>query len=243
MGRAHLLLAATCICTAGAVPADAQWVIGGYLGAARTISSALSVAQPTAGTDVTFASVDYDGESFTPPVYYGYRIGYFLPQVPWLGVEAEFIHLKAYARTDALTRASGRDRGMPVDRDVPIRDILESFSISHGLNFALVNVVARRPLGGRAGAAARVALLGRLGIGPTIPHAESQIGGISREGYEIGAPGLHLAGGVEVRMWRELAAMTEYKLTRTDQNVAIHEGQAHGRFTSHHGVFGLAWHF
>lgn len=239
---AHLFVA-VCLSAVGVAPAQADWVVGGYLGAGHTMSGGLSIAQPAADTNVTFASIDYHGESFTLPVYYGYRITYFLPRASSLGVELEFIHLKVYARTEGITRATGRSLGIPVDQDVPVRDILESFSISHGLNLALVNLVARHALTGRAGSEGRLAVVGRMGLGPTIPHAESRIGGVAREGYEIGALGLHLAGGLEARLARGLAAMAEYKLTHTDQSVAVSQGQAQGRFTSHHGIFGFGWHF
>jgi hypothetical protein len=230
---------ALCLC-AGPAKAEAEWVLGGYLGAAHTMTAPLSVAQPIADTSVTLASVEYDGGSFTPPLYYGYRVAYFLPDVSWLGFEAEVIHLKAYARTDVFSRATGRVMGVSFDRDVPVRVILESFSISHGLNLALFNVVVRRALSWQSDG--RVTLLARGGIGPTLPHAESRIGGVFTEGYEIGAPGVQVATGIEVRLARGLAAIAEYKLTTTNQSVSISEGEAHGRFTSHHGVFGLTWH-
>ena len=121
-------------------------------------------------------------------------------------------------------------------------DILESFSISHGLNFVLVNVVTRRALARHAAPDGRVVLVGRAGLGPTVPHAESQIDGAVQEGYELGALGLHVAAGVDVRLGRRLSAIAEYKLTHTDQSVAISRGRASGALTSHHAVFGLEWH-
>jgi hypothetical protein len=238
----RLALAAICLCTAGLAPAEAEWVFGGYLGAAHTMTGALAIEQPAADTNLTFASIDYEGQSFTSPLYYGGRVTYFASQPSWLGVEAEFIHLKVYARTNAVTRASGRFMGTPFDQDVPIRNILDSFSLSHGLNFALVNVVARRALRSSVGADRRVQFLGRVGLGLTIPHAESMIDGVFQEGYEAGALGLHVAGGIDVRLVRGLSAMAEYKLTSANQSVAISEGHAHGQFTSHHVVFGIGWH-
>jgi hypothetical protein len=34
----------------------------------------------------------------------------------------------------------------------------------------------------------------------------------------------------------------EYKATRTRQHVGVAGGNARGVFTSHHAIFGLAWH-
>ena len=235
----RIVAAVLCLCT-GPATAEAEWVLGGYLGAAHTMTAALSVTQPLADTNVTLTSVEYHGASFTPPIYYGYRVAYFLSDVSWLGFEAEVIHLKVYARTDGFSRASGRVMGLSIDGDVPVRVIVESFSISHGLNFAILNVVVRRALSGRSDGP--VTFLARGGIGPTVPHAESRIGGVFEEGHEIGAPGMQVATGIEVRHGRRLGVIAEYKLTTTNQTVSISEGEAHGRFTSHHGVFGLTWH-
>ena len=110
--------------------------------------------------------------------------------------------------------------------------------VGHGTGLGLSVVSGLAELHG-----GRLVLFGRAGLGPTIPHAESRIGSEVLEGYELGAVGLHLAGGLEIRLWRGMAAMAEYKLTHTNQTVSVVEGQARGLFTSHHGVFGLVWHF
>lgn len=217
-----------------------EWVLAAYLGTAHTMSAPLSLVQPAAGTEITLASVDYGGESFTPPFYYGYRLSYFPKPTSWVGVEAEFIHLKAYAETDGSTRATGMHRGTPVREQLPVREVVERFSISHGLNLVLVNGVVRRTL--RRDQQGEMQLTGRIGAGPTIPHAESAIDGVAYEGYEFGTIAAHAAIGMEIRIWRQLAALAEYKVTRTRQALAIDRGEARGLFASHHGVVGIAWH-
>lgn len=69
------------------------WVVSAYLGGARTGASALRISQPALGNDLTFERVRFRSRSFDPPLYYGLRGGYFPPRVPFLGFEAEFIHL------------------------------------------------------------------------------------------------------------------------------------------------------
>jgi hypothetical protein len=223
-------------------PVSAEMTVAGYLGAVRTMSAPLTIVQPASGTDVRLASVQYRGESFKPPLYYGARLTWFSRQTSWWGLEAEFIHLKAYARTEQRTTITGRYRDGPVAQPVILGTIVERFSISHGLNFVLVNGVVRQTFSphGRPG---RLTLLGRVGVGQTIPHAESTISGVSREGYAWGAVGLHGAASFEVRLEHGLAALAEYKFTRTRQAVAVDRGEARGVFASHHAVFGLAWHF
>jgi hypothetical protein len=217
-----------------------EWVLAAYLGTAHTMSAPLSLVQPAAGTEITLASVDYRGQSFTPPFYYGSRLSYFPKPSSWMGIEAEFIHLKAYAETDGTTLAAGTHRGTPVRDHLPIGAVVERLSISHGLNLILVNGVLRRTL--RRDRQGQMQLIGRIGAGPTIPHAESAIDGVAYEGYELGAVAAHAAIGLEIRMWRQLAALAEYKVTRTRQTLAIDRGDARGLFASHHGVFGIAWH-
>lgn len=215
-------------------------MLTGYLGTAHTGSAALSVSQPALDTNVTFASIDYRGEPFASPLYYGYHLSWFPRRSSWLGVDVELIHLKVYAQTGRESVITGLVHGASVHGSVPVNNVVERFSISHGLNFLLVNAVARRTLG-RAGAAARVTLTGRAGAGPTIPHAESTIDGRSHEGYAWGSPGWHAAAGVHVRLAGHLAAVGEYKFTRTRQSVDVYEGRASSLFSSHHGVFGLSW--
>lgn len=221
--------------------AGAEWVLVVYLGAAHTVSAPLSLLQPALGTEITLASVAYHGESLAPPPYYGYRVSYFPRTRSWIGVEAEFIHLKVYAETNRITQAVGVHRGERVDRGLPIQAVVERLSMSHGLNLILINAVARRTLRLGKDETRHVQLIGRVGAGPTVPHAESTIGGISQEGYTAGAPVLHAAGAVEIPLSRRFAALAEYKFTRSRQAVAVDRGEIRGLFGSHHGVFGIAW--
>lgn len=220
--------------------ARAEWVVSGYLGAARTGSASLRIVQGAADTDVTLASVQYRGRSFASPLYYGGRVTWFPRPRSWFGVDAEFIHLKAYAETDRLTEASGRLRGAPMAGAIAVGSVVDRFSISHGLNCLLFNAVARHAFGSR-GAPGRIAVSARIGAGPTIPHAESTIDGRTREGYAWGALGWQAAAGVQVRLLRRVELLGEYKFTRTRETLDIDRGTARGVFASHHVVFGLGW--
>lgn len=236
------ILSAAFVLLAGPVEARAEWIAAGYLGGARTAAAPVSIAQPGAGTDVTLSPVRYRAESFTPPLYYGGRVTWFTRRLPWLGVEAEFIHLKAYAESERETHASGRHHGSGLDRVILVSAVIEHFSISHGLNLVLFNGVVRRRLGGK-GLRSRVSLVGRLGAGPTVPHAESTIDGISREAYAWGASALQAAAGADIRVTRRVGVLAEYKFTRSRQDVAVDRGRVRGLFASHHAVVGLSGHF
>jgi lipid A oxidase len=223
------------------VPAAAEWNVAAYLGAAHTRPANLGIQQPAQNTDVVFADVRFRGRSFNSPLYYGLRGGYFFS--PSWGLEGEFIHAKVYAREDRTVPMRGILRGQAVDEEVRLGDIVNRFSVSHGLNFAVVNLVGRKNLWAPALGLGRVLLTARAGAGPVLMHPESTILGQPVEHYQAGRIGAHLAAGGEVQLWRGLYAMGEYKFTATRQRPEVVDGHADVRFRSHHGVFGLSIHF
>ena len=218
----------------------AEWILAAYIGSAHTLSAALRVTQPATGTVLTLSDVDYEGRSFTPPLYYGYRLSVF-PRAEAFGVEAEFIHLKAYARTERGTRIVGTHNRQAVDRRGHVSDVVQRLSISHGLNLILVNAAVRRTLARQPNGARALQLSARIGAGPTVSHPESIVAGESHAGYALGGAAMHAAAGLEYRFSRRFAVMAEYKFTRTKQRLTIARGAAESAFASHHAVAGLVW--
>jgi hypothetical protein len=164
--------------------------------------------------------------------------------MPSLGVEAEFIHLKVFSDPQQRVRVSGLRRGASLRGEMPLGEIVQQYSISHGVNLLLFNVAGRRSM--RRGAAApdgRLILTGRAGAGPTLPHTESRIEGLQQEQYEVGRLGWHAAGGAEFKLWRGVHLLGEYKFTRTRQQGKVSSGTAGSLLRTHHGVFGLSYHF
>jgi hypothetical protein len=108
----------------------------------------------------------------------------------------------------------------------------------------LVNVVLRqRLLGGREPRDARVVLIVEAGAGPTIPRPEAIVFGAAAGGYELGPVAVQCAAGLEVKLWRGLHVLTEYKYTFTPTSFTIPNGTASFDVHSHHFVNGLAVHF
>ena len=223
-------------------PAFADWTIGGFLGSAHTRAASLTVTQPADSTDVSLSLVRYRSDSMTAPLYYGYRVGCF-PRSGWLGIEGEFIHLKVAADTTRDTHITGTLRGDPVNGFVRLSDVVERFSISHGVNLLLVNAVARRQAGVDRTGDARWTVTARLGAGASIPHPESTIAGRYVEGYEWGSLSVQAAAGLEMRLTRRLSLLGEYKLTRSIQNVTVSGGTAVTPLTTHHFVAGMTVRF
>jgi opacity protein-like surface antigen len=222
---------------------DGGWVVAAYFGGARTSSSDLTLSQPAVGTSLTFHDVSFNSRSFDPPLYYGLRGGYFLRRLPQLGFEAEFIHLKVFADPEQQVRLSGVRRNVAIDAELPLGQIVQQYSISHGVNLLLFNVAARHRFDNGAGTKGRFALTGRVGLGPTLPHTESRIEGTAQEQYEIGRLAWQLSGGAELRVWEGIYLLGEYKFTRTRQSGKVASGTAESLLRTHHGVFGVGYYF
>jgi hypothetical protein len=220
------------------------FVVSAYLGTAKTASTNLKISQPAFNTDLIFENVRLRSRSFDSPQYYGLRAGYFFPQIPFIGVEAEFIHLKVYSDPQQRVRVAGMRRGTAINREVALGEIVQQYSISHGANFLLFNVAARRGFfSAKNTKRNRLILTARAGVGPTIPHTESSIEGQRQEQYELGRFGWQVAGAMEVKLWRGFYGLGEYKYTQTRQRGKIVGGEAESFLRTHHGVFGLSYHF
>ena len=237
-------LGAAVVLLAAATPARGDWVLAAFIGGAATQAATLRVEQPGVASDFEARDVTFEGRSFEPPVYYGYRFMWAGPRQGRIGFEAELIHLKVYADTAAPVNVRGTIRNAAVDRTMRLGDVVERFSISHGLNLLFGNVVLRQPLGGTGPVRERRLVLAvRAGAGPTLPHPESTIDGRMHEQYEWGRVAGQIAAGFEFRVAPHVAALAEYKGTATRQRVSVPDGWASASFTTQHAVAGIAWRF
>ena len=219
-------------------------VISGYLGGARTGASDLTISQPTLGNNLTFERVRFRSRSFDRPLYYGFRGGYFLHRIPFLGFEPEFIHLKVFSDPQQQLRVAGQRRNARIAGELRLGEIVQQYSISHGVNLLLFNVATRHHIA-RDGDApdGRLIVAARAGVGPTLPHTESSIEGLAQEQYETGRVGWQAAGGAEFKLWQQWYVFGEYKFTRSRQRNKVAAGTAESVLHTHHGVFGLSYHF
>ena len=146
--------------------------------------------QQTGGTDLTFHNVSFEGRDFSSPPYYGLRALWFPSEDSHWGFGAEFFHMKMYANTGDTVSVTGRRNGVGVNDNERIDDTIESFSLSHGLNYVLGDIVYRWFPGQRG-----EDFLGHLqpyagiGLGAAIPHVESNVGGTFHEEYQLHGPG------------------------------------------------------
>jgi hypothetical protein len=225
------------------VPAVAQWEAGAYIGAAHTQNSDLLLRQPSLATNLRFEDVSYRGESFQSPLYYGVRGGYFFRR-HW-GAEAEFTHLKAFANVNRAVPVTGTLHGVSFDTTEPMDTIIQRFSISHGVNLLLANIALRQQLWQSAsrGGPGRLMLTFRIGLGGTIPHAETTIEEHANEHYQAGGIAGLVAGAGEVRVWSNVYWLAEYKYTRTRERLDVFSGNVTSLLRSQHIVTGPVVHF
>ena len=191
-------------------------MIGAYLGGASTRPSSITLATSDTERRV-FEQVTFRSESFEPPVYYGYRVGYRLGRTG-VFVEAELIHLKVIADQASLA--------------APV----QHFAMSHGMNFILANVVWMPPAGDRE---RRLNVVARAGIGPTLPHVEARVSGEERQGYEAGGVGFQLAPGLAVRVGGPWRLTADYKFTFARPRVSVPGGTITTSLSTHHVTVGI----
>lgn len=203
-------------------PASAQWYAGVYMGANTTSPADVTVKGD--GYDITYPDVSFEAKSFTSPQYYGWRVGRFFDEGRRFGMEVEFIHLKVIAKPEEL--------GPDVTR----------YQMTHGLNFLVVNLTNRTPLGRSAYGEPRMALVARGGAGITLPHAETTILGASLEQYEYAGLGAHAAVGLDIRLKGRLSLVSEYKVTYAKPTITTaHNGTGRTTAMSHHLAVGFAF--
>jgi hypothetical protein len=217
-----------------AAAADGQWVVSAYGGAIHTVTADIELEQPGPGTALTFPDVPFRSESYDPPIYYGYRVSRNVPLQRRVFVEAELIHGKLFARGDLAPAGAGQRNGVAVDA-VPFSSVVQRFGMSHGLNFILFNVALRLPT-----QVERLTITARAGVGPMLPHRETQVDGETEEGYQWAGLGVQAGGGLELRIWRRVNVVTEYKRTHARPRVSVHAGTAVVSADSHHLALGLS---
>jgi lipid A oxidase len=224
--------------------AKAEVELSIFTGVALTQDNDLQLQQ-TGGTDLTFHGVSFDGRDFSSPPYYGLRGLWFPSEDSHWGFGAEFFHMKMYANTGDTVSVTGRRDGVGVNDDEPIDNTIESFSLSHGLNYALGDIVYRWFPGQRG-----EDFLGHLqpyagvGLGLAIPHVESNVGGTFHEEYQVHGPGVQALAGMNVVLTRHWGLMFEYKFTYSNLgSLDIPGGSIEVTPLTHHLVTGLTFSF
>lgn len=239
----HLIIAAALTATA-AVPASAEWKLAASGGVSSTQSSDLRIRQ--GASNYTVEGVRWASEDFTMPPWYDITATYFLPGKPNLGFSLGLMHMKVIAKTEQTRRIYGTVDGVPVDMQAPMEDLVQAFSITHGVNYLNLGVVGRLqwqrderfPDG-------RIQPYAALGFGPVINHPENKVGGVDREeGYEtnrrwgwVGTVGVHYA------ISQKWGVFSEVRTSHVANHVTVANGSADATLNTSHFATGLAYSF
>jgi len=151
-------------------------------------NSNVSVSQPSLGNSFTFTNVkgvDHPGweneQFFTKALsipQYNYRLGYFIDRDKGWGVEINFDHTKWLFPNNQMVHIKGKINNQPFEGQVFFSDSVagsDSSSyhyLNNGANFLLFNVVKRWHIWANKKQTIMVDGLGKLGIGPVIPHVQ-----------------------------------------------------------------------
>ncbi|MEM9740968.1 MAG: outer membrane beta-barrel protein [Pseudomonadota bacterium] len=211
-----------------AAPAAAELELSFYLGWQETNDSTVSGTLP-GGVPVN-RSVNWSGDSFDAPYYYGGRVIWWT-QTDW-GFGVEGTHTKAYASVADLA-ALGLGR----------------FELSDGHNIFTVNAMKRWP-----GAFATVGLTPYVGggVGIAVPHVDVQLLGSPFRTYGLEQTGFALRGlaGLKYDLTEDWAIFGEYQFTWSDNDLTVDPtaiGQIPGELSTEivtHAInFGVSYSF
>ncbi len=220
-----------------------------YTGFAGTQNSDLQLSQPAAGNELLFRNVSWIDASWGKPnaPYYGIRLGYFLEDVPWLGVMLDFTHFKAIAETGKVVNVSGTRLGAPINAAIPMSSIVSQYQMTNGINFLTFNALARWQLDvSEEFPHGRFQPYAGAGLGPTFHQPEIVIDGIAStfNEYQWGELGVQALVGVSYYIIPELDLFTEYRFTHTQTNLDTPlGGKGRTPIDTHHIVFGTGFHF
>ncbi len=214
--------------------------LGFRFGKSITSNSHLTILQKLNFTNIRFNNVKFEDESFKPPIYYAVNLGYYIPNTI-LGFELEFIHSKVYAQTDKVVNTNGYWRNEYINGEVILGDYIQSFSISHGLNFLFLNILFQHNLlrrdNNNSQQKQKLRLINKLGLGFLIPHMESEKE-ISK--YETNGPSLHLSLCIKYNLYKIIFLNGEYKFTIARiTGGSFVDGSVSTTFLSHHFVLGF----
>jgi len=231
-------------CCATGTAAHPEFVVSAFGGVALTENNDLRLQQ-SGGTDLTFHNVSYKGKDFQSPPYYGARLMCFHSEQSHWGFGVEFFHAKLYLNTEDTVRVTGTRPGKSVDDFERVGDTINSFNLSHGLNFLTADAIYRGLPGERG-----KDFLGRfqpyvgVGVGAVIPHVESIVGGVGYEKYQWHGPGVQAFAGTNFDLTRHWSLFAEYKFSYANlDHLGIPGGSIAVTPLTHHFVSGISFRF
>ncbi|WP_455371576.1 porin family protein [Petrachloros mirabilis] len=174
-------------------------------------------------TDVKLAgnsSISFSDLALQNSLAYGAKVGYFFPQIKWLGVETEFYNTTPHVKQQDIT-VSGFGVSVPT-------------GTQPGFNLRVltwgINAIVRYP--GKV-------LQPYAGVGLGVMFAEAKFQGQSDSDT---APGLNALAGIRFFATEHLALFAEYKYNRASFNLPNAIG-IDADYSANHFMGGVSFHF
>jgi hypothetical protein len=114
---------------------------------------------------------------------------------------------------------------------------VQKYDMSHGLNFALGNLVFQAPLTKSADHPLSLDL--RVGAGGTMPHAETVVLGEPQEQYELGGLAFGAGIGISGRIAGRLSGFLDYRFTVARPELTLAHGTGEMTAFMHHVMTGV----
>jgi lipid A oxidase len=217
--------------------ARAETTLTLYVGVSFHHDSKVRVRQP-GGTDLTYRDISWTSRSLELPLYYGVRLTHhFEARRDW-GVMLDFFHDKAYADTAKAVGVTGTRGGEPVEGTEPLGTTVQSFNMSHGMNYLTLDVVHRWNTCPEPGCTARLQPYVGAGAGLVIPHVEARVGDASVGEYQVRGPAFQVLGGVAWPFASRFSLSGEYRFTHTSPTVDVPGGTVETTLNTHHLIAG-----
>lgn len=210
---AAVVAVALVLALSAAPAARAELELTLFLGHAEIPGSDLRLTLP-GGTDLRFADVSWDDESFDDPPYYAARLARWLPRSPAWGIALDFTHAKAILDVDEPVPARGLRRGVPFDGALPVDDQLAGFEMSHGLDTLTLGGVRR--WGAARTGSGRVTYFAGLGAGVAVPHVEARAAGLRTAEYQLAGPALQAVLGLDTAVDENIGITLEARASWVD---------------------------
>lgn len=192
-----------------------EWMVGAYGGLPYTYNSNVRVQTPDKH-DFVARDVEWHGEPFIDPYYYGVRIQRWF-EGGYIGSMLDFTHSKTIARTAQEIKSTGTFDGAPSPESGTIGDMFKRLEFSHGHNMLILNGLVRLP-----GITSRLSPYVGGGAGINLPHTEVQLNDGTERTFEYQMSGPVFQGlvGLEFRLAR-VSYFIEYKFTYARYDVPL----------------------
>lgn len=192
-------------------------VFSAYTGVPYTYPSDVTV-KTSDKNDFTARAVEWLGEPFDNPIYYGIRLARWgrSARTGWM---VDFTHSKAIAERTQVLDLEGILNGEPAPQGKKIREVFTKLEASHGHNMLTLNGLLRLPSWGL-----RMHPYVGLGAGVSLPHSEVHFAGEKKRTYEYQYTGPVAQGlvGLEFRFART-SFFLEYKFSFAPYDIPLSE--------------------